>query len=122
MGAAGSVTVYLLHEVERRFRERFPDNDLRKDLWYLSEGEGGERRLVATLPDGTRLLFDYADDQGDHDGLQEPFWFGAGEWVDRGDLWVEDYAAPDRAKIRASQYRVLTVLADCWKQEVEVWT
>lgn len=121
MGAAGSVTVYLLDEVERKFKERFPEHDLQEDLWYLRDDNSG-RALVARLPGGTRLLFDYADDCGDHEGFQNSFWFSEGTYVDRGDLWVEDWQAPSRNLIRETQWRVLTVLKDCWKQDVEVWT
>lgn len=140
MGAAGFVTCYDLDEVLRRYAEHWPDNDFWVDLWYarretdLTEDErkwGRSPCSVLTLPSGQRILLDYADDQGNHDGFNNPWYFGGDEepielpedirwrWDIDGTYWKGEHrkhAAPP------SQVRVLTVLSACWSQTVEVWT
>ena len=95
MGAAGYVTVYDRDELEKRFAERYPDHVLTEDWWYLD--------TITMDLDGRRLIFDYADDQGYHQGSQNDFWF-----------------AYDGGK---AQTRVLSILHEM-KQvgHVEVWT
>lgn len=109
MGAAGYVTVYLLDEIERKYRRRFPDNALRHDWWYLDT-------LTCTLPTGVRLVLDYADDQGNVDGVQNDFWFYGDQVPIPDDLYLGVKTAP------AGQIRVLQVLRECWKTTTEVWT
>lgn len=102
MGAAGYVTVYNEAAVRGRFQELFPEHDIDKDWWYLKTCSGDLQ--------GTRYIFDYADDQGGHEGSAESFWFAHEEG--------EDYFADSRA-----QKRVQQVLLEVGPVvSVEVWT
>lgn len=158
MGAAGYVTVYDLATVEAAYERLFPGHDVRADLQYANDPtthehgrdrcwpEGKEcrkteehrRSLVLHLPTGQRLLLDYADDQGNNEGLTNDFWFNT-DWddlVDRPDWMSRQDAVPERwkqsdksyerfpDKTWASYARFHTAIRepDVWKQEVEVWT
>lgn len=93
MGAAGYVNIYRESNVRETYAKKFPNNDIDKDWWYL--------KTITTELDGNRYIFDYADDQGYHEGSGNSFWF-------------ENYEA---------QQRVLEVLRECeCLQWVEVWT
>ena len=54
-------------KVRARFTELFPENDIDADWWYL--------KTCSAELGGTRYIFDYADDQGGHEGTRESFWF-----------------------------------------------
>lgn len=105
MGAAGNVTVYDLAEIQMHYRTTHPEHDLLADWWYLKTGlddledKAGSPALVCKIGQSI-LVFDYADDQGWHEGSGNSFWFTDEE----------------------AQQRVLTVLAKCNTYMVEVWT
>ena len=93
MGAAGYVTIYRESNVRETYEQKFPDNNIDEDWWYL-------KKITAEL-DGNRYIFDYGDDQGWQEGSENDFWF----------------------KDDAAQSRVLEVLRGCGSiDSVEVWT
>lgn len=121
MGAAGYVTVYRENEVRDAYKRLWPDNDIDADWWYL--------KTCSADVFGTRLIFDYADDQGYHEGTENEFWFtaehgpkdettGRYEWYEQPDK-PEGGFGPSYLK---SQRRVLAALSECQGVEVEVWT
>lgn len=120
MGAAGGVTIYKETEVRRTYASMWPDHDIDKDWWYL--------KTCSAAVFGTRLIFDYADDQGWHDGTENDFWFTAERGPADPDTgrfsWYEKPEPRDGVwhSTLASQHRVLTVLQKCERVHVEVWT
>lgn len=156
MGAAGYVTVYDLHTIEAAYRRLWPEHDLGADLTYLNDptthehgkgrcwpndgdcrkSEEDRRTLVAHLPDGRRLLLDYADDQGNVDGLGNDFWFNTNwddlvdrpDWMSRSDAipekWTGDSYArfPDKTWGSYARFHTALRAPEVWSQTVEVWT
>lgn len=101
MGAAGYVTVYDRAELEERYAEKYPDRVLTEDWWYLD--------TITLDLNGIRLVMDYHDDQGIHDGVENSFWFKS----EPNEDWFESDA----------QKRVLSVLREIKPlSTTEVWT
>lgn len=134
MGADGGVTCYDLDEVLRIYAEKFSEFDFWKDMTYASAEPAGcaqVPRMVLTLPSGQRILMDYADTENREPTLSNSWAFNSAEgYVDIPDdlRWRYNFDSVyydgeyHKGKMPVSQMRVLTVLAECWKQEVEVWT
>jgi hypothetical protein len=102
MGAAGYVAVFNEADVRARYKELWPDNDIDDDWWYL--------KTCSADIQGTRYIFDYADDQGTHEGSREPFWF---RHRDGEDFLSESEA---QKRVLAALYGVGAVAT------AEVWT
>ena len=75
MGAAGYVTIYDYEKVATKYHELYPDRDLHKDRWYLSK--------ITVELDGKKWILDYWDDQNNHQGAEDDFWFANKEAQER---------------------------------------
>lgn len=86
MGAAGYVTVYDEAKVREAYEELWGDlgHSIEDDWTYPSWDPDPDnppkydRGWVVRIPLGGRYyLFDYADDQGNHEGVNTSFWFNS---------------------------------------------
>ena len=142
MGAAGNVDIYDAEKVYHHYEELWGDlgYDITKDWWYPDWDLTSTRhaRPVAVVLDGRAYLLDYADDQGDHEGTGNSFWFDSCAPHEAEEQWAEfDARIPEdeqpwqvRNMGRAdfwgaspAQARVLTALNRAGVEAtVEVWT
>ena len=89
MGAAGYVTIYEEAAVRDAYVELWEDfgHKIEEDWWYPSWGEAPRWPNVRVNLKGVWYLVDYADDQGGHEGVHEPYWFDPVPLVETGETW-----------------------------------
>lgn len=88
MGADASIYVYDEEAVRAAFNELWSDlgYSLEKDWWYPSWSS--DENKVRIQLGGRWYLIDYADNQGDHEGTDNSFWFtDIEQYVDYPEKW-----------------------------------
>lgn len=140
MGAAGYIHIYTEPDVRMFYDKLWGDlgYTIESDWWYPSwEGDTVARINI----NGVWCLIDYRDDQGNHDGTHNSFWFVTpspsnidAEWAeidarvpeDQRPWWLDPRKRAmdvrDLFGILPSQARVLMALHRAGHKRVEVWT
>jgi len=91
MGAAGYVTIYEEAGVREAYAELWGglEHTIETDWTYPTwEGTLGSWLNVRVSLNGVWYLVDYSDDQGNHEGVNNPFWFSVGvPLIETGEAW-----------------------------------